>query len=236
MRRLSTRPIRIDRAQAKSLTHRALEQLYKHNSRVGWFLGKAFSRILAKTPDPHLPLSEIPGGRSFGFEIGVYTFKDVMGRDLALPVWMKAKPSITTHYIPSGQVKSDGDGYDPLLTPTLLEVFLNSSRTLTQIRENKDKLEKDLFSILIHELTHAHDRITEDANDDYFNDPLEVSAFMQQIAQEVLEANEREPRDVRQLLAESKIWGQVSPRLTSENRRRILKGIARVIEEGMDRP
>lgn len=118
---------------------------------------------------------------------------------------------------------------------------------------------KHLNKILMHEITHAMDRIRRDKPvmsrggviptsnevdlDAYFNDPREVRAYMRHIYEEirplVLGAMGREERRrdwglggaVQKFLRVNRTWNWMDPYLTRENRNRILKGIVTAFED-----
>jgi DNA topoisomerase-1 len=120
---------------------------------------------------------------------------------------------------------------------------------------------KYLNNLLMHEITHAMDRIRRDepavsrggyipTTDDidlgaYYNDPHEVRAYMREIYEEIRpivlgsmgKGSLREKWGlggaVGRFLRVNHIWKRVSPHLTRENRNRILKGIVTAFEDDL---
>lgn len=231
MRRVSTRPIPIDKNQVREIERRIWAELYKPNSRVGVTLGPAFAPILRRMPSSETPIHELPGASSFIVDGGVYKSTSVVGSDVQVPVMLDLYKSNSSALIPSGHVESTGEDWDQHLAPIQVVLFLNSTKTLRQIREGEARLKKELRSVLVHELTHAHDLIPKETSNTYFQDPVELRAFMQQVADEVLEEHLRRPRDIRRILQESVFWNSLAPHLTPMHRRHILKGVARALED-----
>lgn len=112
---------------------------------------------------------------------------------------------------------------------------------------------KDFRRMLIHELTHARDYYTEsyalgergvgdtpESLQDYYNDPSEVRAYMQQIADEVMRRMDN-PRVIKfwrgpkqalvKSLDSSPTWKRINPHLTDKNRNLILKALYTVAQD-----
>lgn len=83
-----------------------------------------------------------------------------------------------------------------------------------------DTLEEDVYSILLHEVTHLRDPFKHWGGG-YYNNPREVRAYLQQIVDEV----EGLKGDVQQLLDKSKTWKRVNRFWSFENRKRVLKTV-----------
>lgn len=118
------------------------------------------------------------------------------------------------------------------------------------------RIGKYLVSVLMHEITHAMDRVqtnkpsaggvipTSEEVDlvAYYNNPREVRAYMRQMYEElrpyVRPAMERGDNRgigfiVTKFLGLSSAWKQMSPHLNRENRNRILKGVVTAFEDEM---
>ena len=117
-------------------------------------------------------------------------------------------------------------------------VYINSTRTPRELLENLEAVEREVFSVLIHETTHLRDLLThkpEGYRDDalvYHNEPAEVRAFMQQIADEVLEhlgGAEPTGASMREALKASATWRRVADSLTPANRRLVLRGVSTAV-------
>ena len=135
---------------------------------------------------------------------------------------------------------------------TDLVIHLNSNKSVSEIKkEARGKLFKELVSVLRHELVHMKDVIsapkstkagetlgTADlANQDYYNDPMEVRAFMRQIADEVIEyAHNLGKEDpwwlvlnrhfVDNALDASKTWNRVEQHINRKTEKKLRQGAA----------
>ena len=144
--------------------------------------------------------------------------------------------------------------------PSVL-VFLNGDVEIKDLMKQRSILESSMRLSLLHELTHAIDKHRESggrAKPDYFkkpmtvmelvkdedvdvekylNNPMEVRAFMQEIATEVIDELNRKT-DAKRLIytnngkmildaiSWSDVWSRISPRLRAENRKKIFRGVS----------
>ena len=111
-------------------------------------------------------------------------------------------------------------------------------------------LDKNLYTLLIHELTHALDynrnRKTQSKKipvpaavdlDAYYNDPAEVKAYMQEAVDYALEAAPKlsrvfkGPKLVKVVLQNNRLLGDIEPYLTTSNRNKIFKAVYTALEE-----
>jgi hypothetical protein len=175
---------------------------------------------------------------------------DVRGREVVVMFRVgakkdpKATPDGPRYYVYGGQVGGDyGTAVQPreYKEPNRIEVFINSARTPRELLDNMDEVGRELFSVLIHEATHLRDLVRQhpkgygDSPATYHNDPAEVRAFMQQVADEVSDAvrasGDPTGVSVSAALRSSRTWRRIEPTLTPANRRLILRGVGTVVSE-----
>lgn len=156
--------------------------------------------------------------------------------------------SVTTrspYYIVSG-----GQGHDKQ-GRTYVVINVNGSIPQERIRlpaQKRAGVAAQIYPVLLHELTHAADTHTKgregdkppEADEEYYNTPAEVRAYMQEVVDEV----QRSP-NMRQRLAEaygagkgleyllklSSTWKEIEPFLTEKNRRKIIHAVVKATEE-----
>ena len=129
-----------------------------------------------------------------------------------------------------------------------ITINLDGSRTPAYLQEHKARVIKDIYSVLIHEVTHAADVIRsqdrvrpEDDFEGYLNSPHEMRAHMQQIVDEALEVADKEAEsmegftDTRQLvelgLKGSFTWRSKGKEFNRDSRRKILQAVHFAIDE-----
>lgn len=158
-------------------------------------------------------------------------------------------------YIAGGNVRSQHRGPKGHGIKVELTINVNSERTPNEILSRLNHVEKEAFSVLIHEATHLKDIIRVSPQSDvadeeskareYHNKQIEVRAFMQQIADEVLTEGERLAKSIGvgdwgvnldrgfmdKVLDHSKTWQRVKDTLTTRNKQLILKGVTRTLSD-----
>jgi hypothetical protein len=113
-------------------------------------------------------------------------------------------------------------------------------------------LEKLLFPVLLHELTHVADKYkgrgpAKDMSRDeargsaaYYNDPGEVRAYMQEVVDELEDFARHLPKfqktfgiskGVDVLLKRSATWNEISPHWTEDNKRKVIKAVIQMVNE-----
>lgn len=172
---------------------------------------------------------------------------NVKGKALRIPLVVFARPADGTTVV---------NGFITLSTPKKLAVNLPIGgvagseilQTLKQQPTLARKWRADFASTIAHELTHAKDlgeEVTYDFNnpdrEEYVNDPMEVRAFMQQIAREVAEIYPTpgiqqvysQPVDkLEAALDMSDTWRvQVGPYLSEANRRKVITGVVNYLRD-----
>ena len=148
--------------------------------------------------------------------------------------------------------------WDTLLAGGLL-VDRSKQKIALQLRVNSARppeeflrtgLDKEALSVLVHEATHVRDvirmsDISRKLDDEYYNSPHEVRAYMQQVAHEVLYYVEELARRVgvgpwgvrlqgdlvEDALSTSHTWGAIKNEMSPANRNLVLKGVARALQD-----
>ncbi len=132
---------------------------------------------------------------------------------------------------------------------TSLVVEFNSERTPRELQESS-QVAQELASVFSHELTHLRDLLTsqgptEDSETgvrEYYNRSTEVRAFLRQVSEEVLEYAHSVGKDdpfflhldsrfIDRALEQSGTWERIREYLTEPNRKRILRGVTRVLQD-----
>lgn len=244
--RRAARPIPLDKSQLQRLASDIVKELPRH----------------LKFRDMSAPLWQTRGfsPQSWGFEVGPVETTDVRGIPIRLKVHVGAKKttewrsprkyvtggSVRTVYHADGGGKAKGYGYK-----TGISVTINSVRSPEEILSNIDKVRKELFSVLIHEVTHLRDLLKHEGYEDhpedpdkYYNAPSEVRAFMQQIADELIEYAHELGKDdpwflpdtpdsdfLHKALESSGTWERVRGHLTRSNEKLMLRGVTRALQD-----
>ena len=245
-RRKAARPIPIDKPALAKLARQLVTELPKH--------------LKFRPDDMDQRLSWCRQFRpTWGFQLGVYETTDVKGSYVAVPVrvkwanmvdWNPTRQWITgggvlTRYFERGGVGSKLEMY----------VKINAERTPNEMLSHLDRIEKEAFSVLIHETTHLRDLLKGEAYQEaedgeekdvlYYNSPSEVRAFMQQIADEVIEFVEKEAkahgvgtwgitlsgRTLERALEMSITWDRVRKRMDQRNQMLVIKGVERALRD-----
>jgi hypothetical protein len=184
-------------------------------------MADVIARWKVRDPDERIGDRFLPGmGRGAIFTGGVHV-TDVRRRRTELPVYVRVgKPTkglwrAGRHFVTGGQVPSMHYNEEDPGKPMMIRIELNPDVTYRQFAENRDSVEREIRSVLMHELTHAHDvlespaqmkrlqkgyPVIEEADAAervdvrkkfYYNMPSEVRAFKRQVAEEVRRAMER---------------------------------------------
>lgn len=185
------------------------------------------SNWLIREPDEKIGERFFPGGGPNGsIQFGKMFFESVKGRPRPIRIslgvgkpnpqlWRGGRDLVTggrVDFVHTGQ--RDKDPF-----PTELRINLNPNRSYNDLKTHKDRLEREIFSVMIHEMTHARDimeslskrkerlkkyrkklkdqgfseeQIDAHAKDfEYHTRPSEARAFKRQVADEVFRAMER---------------------------------------------
>jgi hypothetical protein len=185
------------------------------------------------------------------------SLENVRGEKVDVPVWVflhyprSSTPGI--EYIPGGFVRSKSSGkYKiPVQLGIRVDARLSPDRYLG--RHAREQITKEVYSVLIHEMTHLRDLMkSSPANQglsegegrrEYVNRPHEVRAFMQQVIDEVLEQQEQIAKEtegwgldtswdwIESRLAQSFSWNDVKKDLDAKNKKLVLKAVARAVAD-----
>jgi hypothetical protein len=134
----------------------------------------------------------------------------------------------------------------------IVEIVIEGAYTWQKLKELRYHFVRDLYTALLHELTHAADHAYDNATaqagrppymakdgtiDDaeYWNDPREIRAFLQEVVEEVLaraetfmrsHRGENVTRDqVLEYVYAGKAWKQTAEYMNERNRAKILKAV-----------
>lgn len=199
-------------------------------------IAETAKRWQVRDPDERIGDRFTPGmGRGY-VTMGTLNLTDVRGRKFERPLRLalgERNPELWKagrKYTTGGRVVTRQTGEDDPGTPMYVQVELNPDRMYAEMAEAGRKLEDEIYSILIHEITHARDVLmtqrelkkhrkkhetpedtppalrTEAENREYYNKPTEVRAFKRQVAEEVRRELEKRHRvhDFKKDLAEKK--------------------------------
>ena len=221
----AARPIRLDRREIQRVTKKAYEAFEKILERApdNAAFVSAFSRDYYESRTPFMTIQ----------------LKNVRGEDITAKAFITFQPSrnaaLTAGITHEGEVHFRANSR--MRKGTLLK-----------------RIKKELPSIVAHEMTHLADIISKveynsgDAEDGiitkedharkYFNDPVEVRAWMRQVYEEIRDEVHRKQRGphnlgkaITQALKRNLSWKDAEPYLNRESRNRILKGLVTTFED-----
>lgn len=230
MKRQATRPIPIDKTKIRSLAKRVTD---------------AWLNIVKRDRGNSDPVYYMRGADHIMNPpmVEKYMTKDVKGALVRTPIYITSefdpKFNSTRFYVYGGFVRSWGYGRQNTFKESVTIQF-NSARTADEIFENKDRVLKEVYSVLIHEITHLRDILYkhESYHDDpkkYHNAPHELRAFMQQIADEVIDFFPSDGwvtrRSFEAALDQSPTWDRIKRELNPQNRKLMFKGIYRALQD-----
>lgn len=248
--RRAARPIPIDKAALRKLADKAVRLLPKH--------------LKFRSDDMDGPLGYARGFRpDWGFFLGVYETTDVRGGEVVVSIKVKAKASLggwsgPRRWVAGGLVRAiydagprgQGVGYGQKVG---LILNINTLASPQDLLDNISGVAKELYSVLIHEVTHLRDLLRhqspaaentpETEAHDYYNTPTEVRGFMQQVVDEVLDYAEDVARKmgawglhldtdfVDRALEQSATWERIRKALTPRNTKLILRAVSRALTD-----
>lgn len=246
MKKKGARPIRIDKAHVLDLAKKISEKVERRVAPIA-------------EERPGQPVSHAyPWRQSYmKFAVGPVSVIDVFGTELRVAIevdWHHAVGGTTSKYVVGGALlryKSvRGDWIKRSIGLTL-----DASVPATDILADLAGFQREVYRVLLHEVTHLADKLsegakgtgrgtemTEDVYRAYVNDPDEVRANMQVVADDVLEyvrdiARKTEGwgldqgRNIERGLELSPTWERIRRFLTPASRKLILKGVARAVDD-----
>lgn len=189
----------------------------------------------------------------------VHRIKNVIGTNLLVEVLLVAGRD----HGPGPYVSAGGAGTNRRTGDPVVIVKLNGSYSAEHYAEVAEAgfLWLQIYRMLLHEVSHAAD-ISKPRYDAgpasgeydvedlplYYNDPVEVRAYMQEVVNEILSfGGKREnvkkvlklfrksrEQGVEVLLKNSDTWHEIKPYLTFQNRKRVMKNVYQaLVEEGL---
>lgn len=246
--RQAARPIPLDKSQLQRIADKVVRMLPRHLK----FRNMGSPLWMARGFNPN----------TWGFHVDVYSVKDVRGFPVHAPIEVRAKESkgdwtSPRKYIAGGVVKQrfqpDSRGMPKGYGSKIgFVIYVNQLISPEEILANLPKVKKEVYSVLIHEMTHMRDLILhpsvelkgQDPEDPevYYNRPSEVRAFMQQVADEVIEYAEEVGKDdpfflylntrfVERALEKSPTWERIREALNPQNTRLVLRGVTRALQD-----
>ncbi len=154
--------------------------------------------------------------------------------------WRHA-PSSARKFVVGGNVKASHSSKSARGVPVLLTIRFNSNRSVNDFLREMPRVQKELLSVLRHEVTHLRDLLphyepTEDV-ETYYNRPVEVRAYMRQVVDEVLAEMHEDAKEsegwidtswdsAERYLEKSFTWERVRKVLSPKNKKAILKSVA----------
>ena len=179
----------------------------------------------------------------------VYQLPNVRGHDVSARIVLAARPS-SSHEMFTGGAKGT---HKPTGEPVVV-VWVNGSIPADKIYDSCSRfpgvVEKYIYRILIHELTHVADIVPESAGREeqevyedlvaYYNAPHEVRAYLQEVLDEVashIHQFEKLRRvlgttlAVSSTLGLSRAWADIEPYLNETNKRRFYRAVTQLARE-----
>jgi hypothetical protein len=241
--RRATRPIPVDKAQARKLAQRIVKELPKEFKFHPNDAGYPINRNRGFRPGWVLP-------------VGTYFIpKDVLGKQVEVPVRVKFKELTTwgsRRWVTGGEIDARYYHQGGVADKLAMNLFINSGAVTQQLLDHLGEVEDELFSVIIHEATHLADVLRleysgdEDGDgSDYYNAPTELRAFMQQITDEVLREADKLGKlggawmlgptpsgdTVDNLLSKSPTWERIRKHLEADSTKLILRGVTRALQD-----
>lgn len=202
-------------------------------------LSRDLAKLIYRKTDGQSPL----GDTTINRKPIPYVVRGVDGSVISTSVILKAEVGSGGPYVLSGAMgRYRGD--------PIVIVYINGSTVIP--KNTAGVLEKQLYPVLLHELTHvadkfkgrgpAHDMSQDEAQGSakYYNDPGEVRAYMQEIVDELedkvkhlgkLQKAFGMTKGIEYLLKSSDTWQEVSPHWTESNKRKVIKTVVQMINE-----
>lgn len=177
-----------------------------------------------------------------------YDVRAVDGSTINVYIRLNAIETDSGYYVVDG-----GYGFHTRYQAPIVIVNVNGSMVAEELgaAAKAHQIQRQLFPVLLHELTHAADKYTSGVgaemtrdkargNEDYYNHPSEVRAYMQEVVDEVQSRAKFWPKfqkmfgpskGVMNLLKFSPTWGEVSPYWTEKNQRLVIKAVVQALND-----
>lgn len=233
-----SKPIALDKEAVRALAARLQADI------GSWVLGREDDLREGMLVVPSGPLRRVsPAGVAFDLT-------DVRGAPRRVYVRVTTVVAPGPEFIPTGGFGTHVDSGLPVV-----ELGLNARLGVDVIwRQTKhgDWIAREIYQVLLHELTHAADVIKSyqrpmsrtEAGEDlavYLNEPREVAAYMQEVLHEIehllpehaleLKHHFGASQAASMVLAMSSTWAWAAPYWTPKNRRKVAKAVAARLSE-----
>jgi len=212
-----------------------------------------------KTAWKYRPLSTYsgyPGGPGMKFTAGFVALakalkhgKGFVDVNYKIPVVVTAKNKLSfksghRKFVQQAAWRQATDEWgDSLPEDTQIVISLFGKLTCAELHDQEDQLEKEIYSVLIHEVTHGTElmlnplKLADDVRETtglgqkgYHNLPVELRAFIQQAVDEVLGVIDS-GLSFSQALKKSGTWLRVKDHLTPKNKKRMLREIGNAVAQ-----
>lgn len=241
-RRQATRPIPVDKGEARKLARRIVKELP--------------AELRFRPEDMRGPINRARGYRpGWVMPVGTYLTNDVQGTQVEVPVRVQFQVhdgGSVRQWVAGGGIDTRyrGQGYGSKLA---MNLYINSAAIVQDLLDHLNEVEDELFSTIIHEATHLSDLLKHEyeaadsasGGESYYNAPTELRAFMQQTADEVLREADKvgksggawilgpEPTGnmIQNLLERSNTWERIRRQLTPTSTKTILRGVTRALQD-----
>lgn len=202
-------------------------------------LATELAKFVYRKTDGRTPLGEVIITR----QPYPYIVKAVDGSLINTGIILKSEETMAPSYVVDGVMGTYRGGPIVIIT-------INGSTVIP--KNTAGVLERMLFPVLLHELTHVADkykgrgvaldmsRDEAQGNEAYYNDPGEVRAYMQEVVDEVEEKSKHfaiffdkfgPSKGLDYLLKSSNTWQEISPYWTEANKRLVIKAVVQMINE-----
>lgn len=235
----AARPIPINKVEAKGLTDKIMQVLPQH---------------LRFRDDPSDSLYSQRGFRpdTWGFVVAKYVVQDVKGALVAVDVKVESRNkalgfSGPRQYVVGGAVTQRVQGSHAFKYQ--MTVTLDAAKSPKAFLDNEARVAKEVYSVLIHEITHLRDLLAPGGishldEDTYHNEATEIRAFMQQIVDEVIDYVHEQGGAgnlwagasmslLDRALENSTTWNRVHRALNTQAKKTLLKGVYTGLQDEM---
>lgn len=186
--RIARRPIPVNKQEVNQLSQKMFDRLMK------W---------LDEVPDHEqdIPFYKTAAAKRKTAKIDTLKTTSVDGRDQITFVYLGHTRDRTNwgsprQWISGGRVTAVATTVGGRAKPLSMEVNFDASHSASDLRNNSSKVHREIYSVVLHEVTHIRDILHHEAEsgaaeayynnaEAYYNKPTEVRAFMQQVVSEI---------------------------------------------------